>query len=543
LGGSGATAPNIAANGLVSVVAGRGTAGVTVGSAGPAWLICPGQGIGGGGGASATADGGGGGKPGLVSVSVLSSIPLVVSAPNRRVLSDPFYASLVWSSDRADEGSTIVVGAGSAGCVLAARLSADPGRVVTLVEAGPGLGPRDLDGPLGGPDFLAALEVPERTFPSLMATRATGGSTSVYRRGRGVGGSSTVNAMLALHGDPELYRSWGWDDTADAWAAIALPEEHADDSELGAVDRALLAAAPDAERARLTRRGGQRVTSAEASLWPVLGRDNLVVRVDSAVERVVFDGRRAIGVLLGDGEVVPAGRVVLAAGAIHSPAILLRSDVDTPGVGVGLQDHASAPLTLQLRDGAAGAPGELAIGTLLRRDPWQFLPMNHLGVGAPGFGLLMTALMRPRGRAGTVRLSSDDPLGDPLVDFALLDDPGDVAALVAGVGSALELLSAPSFREIVEEVYIDAFGTTSAALRDDDSIERWVRTSVGDYVHASSSCAMGTVVDDDGRLVGYDGVYVCDASVFPSIPDVNTHLPTTMLAERLSARWLRPLDA
>jgi choline dehydrogenase-like flavoprotein len=526
-------------------------------------------------------------------------------------LSHPFYAAAVASSDRADEGVTIVVGAGSAGCVLAARLSGDPTCTVTLVEAGPGLGPRDLEGPLGGPDFLAALEVPERTFPSLMATRATGGTPSVYRRGRGVGGSSTVNAMVALHGDPELYRSWGWDDTAAAWDAIELPEERADEAELGAVDRALLsaapdaerarltrrggrrvtsaeaslwpalehenlvvrvdspvdrivfdgrraigvlladgeampadrvvlAAAPDAERARLTRRGGRRVTSAEASLWPVLERENLVVRVDSPVDRVVFDGRRAIGVLLADGQMMPADRVVLAAGAIHSPAILLRSGVDSPGIGVGLQDHASAPLTLQLRDGAVGAPGELAIGSLLRRDPWQFLPMNHLGAAAPGLGLLMTALMRPRGRAGTVRLASDDPLVDPLVDFALLDDPLDVAALVAGVRTALELLAAPSFLEIVEEVYIDAFGTTSAALDDDDSIEQWVRAAVGDYVHASSSCAMGTVVDGDGRLVGYDGVYVCDASVFPSIPDVNTHLPTTMLAERLSARWLQP---
>ena len=538
-------------NGLVSVVAGRGTAGVTMGSAGPAWLICPGHGVGAGGGGGATADGaggtaratddgGGGGKPGLVSVSVLSSIPLVVSARNRRVLSHPFYAAVVASSDRADDGVTVVVGAGSAGCVLAARLSGDPTCAVTLVEAGPGLGPSDLEGPLGGPDFLAALEVPERTFPSLMATRATGGTTSVYRRGRGVGGSSTVNAMVALHGDPELYRSWGWDDSAVAWDAIELPEEQADEAELGAVDRALLAAAPDAERAWLTRRGGRRVTSGEASLWPVLERKNLVVRVDSPVDRVVFDGRRAIGVLLTDGEVMPADRVVLAAGAIHSPAILLRSGVDTPGVGVGLQDHASAPLTLQLLDGAVGAPGELAIGTLLRRDPWQFLPMNHLGAAAPGLGLLMTALMRPRGRAGTVRLASDDPLVDPLVDFALLDDPVDVAALVAGVRTALELLAAPSFQEIVEEVYIDAFGTTRGALRDDDSIEQWVRHAVGDYVHASSSCAMGTVVDGDGRLVGYDGVYVCDASVFPSIPDVNTHLPTTMLAERLSARWLRP---
>ena len=538
--GSGAMEPNIAAvNWLVSVAAGRATAGVTLGSAGPAWLICPGHAAG---AANATADGGGGGKLGLVSVLVLSSMPLVVSARTPRALSHPFYAALVLFSDRAGEGPTIVVGAGSAGCVLAARLSRDPDGAVTLVEAGPGLGPRELEGPLGGADFLAALEVPERTFPSLMATRASGGPTSVYRRGRGVGGSSTVNAMLALHGDPVLYRSWGWDDSADAWNAIELPEEQADASELGAVDRALLGAAADAERARLTRRGGRRVTSAEASLWPVLGRENLAVRVDSPVDRVVFDGRRATGVLLADGEVISAGRVVLAAGAIHSPAILLRSGVDTPGVGVGLQDHASAPLTLQLRGGAVGAPGELAIGSLLRRDPWQFLPMNHLGAGAPGLGLLMTALMRPRGRAGTVRLASDDPLVDPLVDFALLDDPLDVAALVAGVRTALELLAAPSFQEIVEEVYIDAFGTTSAALRDDDSIERWVRTAVGDYVHASSSCAMGTVVDGDGRLVGYDGVYVCDASVFPSIPDVNTHLPTTMLAERLSARWLDAPD-
>ena len=126
---------------------------------------------------------------------------------------------------------------------------------------------------------------------------------------------------------------------------------------------------------------------------------------------------------------------------------------------------------------------------------------------------------------------------DPVVDFALLDDPADIAALSTGVRLALDLLDAPAFREIVEMVFIDEFGTLASTLSDDVSIERWVQGAVGDYVHASSSCAMGTVVDVDGRLIGYEDLYVCDASVFPSIPDVNTHLPTTMLAERLSARW------
>lgn len=410
-----------------------------------------------------------------------------------------------------------------------------------LVEAGPDLDRDDLDGPIGSADFLDALDVADRTFRSLVATRTAGGEPAPYRRGRGVGGSSAVNAMVALRGDPGLYRSWGWHDADAAWAAVALPEELVAAAELGVVDRALLAAAPDAERARLTRRNGRRVTSAEASLWPVLGRENLDVRTDSTVDRVVFDGRRAIGVRLADGVVVEADRVVLAAGAIHSPAILLRSGVDTPGVGVGLQDHPSAPLTLQLRDGLGAAPGSLAIGSLLRRGPWQFLPMNHLGRDAPGLGLLMTALMRPTGRAGTVGLRSDDPSTDPVVDFALLDDPADVAALVAGVGLALELLATPAFEEIVAQVFIDGFGTPASTLGDDRTIERWVRGAVGDYVHASSTCAMGTVVDDDGRLIGYDGVHVCDASVFPTIPDVNTHLPTTMLAERLSARWRQPV--
>lgn len=431
----------------------------------------------------------------------------------------------------------MVVGAGSAGCVVAARMSEDPSRQVTLLEAGPDLAEGDVPSSIAGGDFLVALEEPGRTFVDLVATRTSGGAATPYRRGRGVGGSSSVNAMVALHGDPSIYRSWGWDDADVAWRAVQLPEEEVRDDELGPVDRALRGAAADAEPVRLTRRDGRRVTSAEAMLWPARGRPNLTVRADTLVDRVVIEDRRAVGVLLADGTVVDADRVVLCAGAIHSPAVLLRSGVDVDGVGRGLQDHPAAAFTLQLRCGAIAEPDGVVIGSLLRRGDLQFLPMNHLGADAAGFGLLMVALMRPLGRAGSVRLASQDPSVPPVVDFALLDHPLDRERLVAGVRQALDLLAAPSFAAVVEAVYLDGIGTPASALTDDEAIGRWLASSAADYVHASSSCAMGTVVDDEGAVIGYAGLSVCDASVFPSIPDVNTHLPTTMLAERLSRRW------
>lgn len=105
---------------------------------------------------------------------------------------------------------------------------------------------------------------------------------------------------------------------------------------------------------------------------------------------------------------------------------------------------------------------------------------------------------------------------------------------------ALDLLRTPPFDKVIAEVHLDGLddvGTTAAALEDDASIDEWLRRSVVDYVHATGTCAMGAVVDDHGRLRGYDEVLVCDASVFPTIPDVNTHLPTTVMAEALTARW------
>jgi choline dehydrogenase-like flavoprotein len=412
-------------------------------------------------------------------------------------------------------------------------MSHDPDRDVVLVEAGPDLVAGDVPAEIDGPSFLAAIDLVDRTDP-IVATRVTDGPATPYRSGAGVGGSSAINAMVALRGDPALYDAWGWDDAEDAWAACAIPVETPAPDELGPVDRALLAADPLAVPAPLTRRDGRRVTAAEAYLWPALARANLQVRAHTSVDRVVVEGRRALGVVTADGEHIEADRVVLAAGAIRTPWLLLRSGFDTPGIGSGLQDHPSAPLTLALRPGCAGDADTLVVGAIRQHAGIQFLPMNHVGPDAPGLGVLLVALMTPSGAAGTVRVGPD---GEPLVDFALLSDPHDLDALAAGVASAIDRLHAPAFAEIVETVFIDGFGTPLEALDGREAIRRWLPAAVGDYVHASITCRMGTVVDANGSLLGYDGISVCDASVFPSIPDVNTHLPTTMLAERLCARW------
>ncbi len=440
-------------------------------------------------------------------------------------------------SDLRTLGHVVVVGAGSAGCVLAARLSERPGIRVTLLEAGPDHRSIDTPDEIAGPSFVAAKDLPGRSWPALLATRAVGQEPRLYTRGRGIGGSSSINAMVALKGQPADYdewesrfgcTGWGWRDLQPCFERSALVLTRAPRHEWGAVNRALADALPAAAAGALLTRSaaGRRVSVNDAYLEPARGRPNLDVVGDCQVDCVVFNGRRAVGVRLTDGREIEAGTVVIAAGAIHSPALLLRSGVDTPGIGENLHDHPSFPIGL-LRNAPAdlGALPIATVATLSSHvgdhgvDDLQLLPLEHVDASMPELAMLMVALMRSRSR-GTVRLASDDPNIDPVVEFDMLSDERDVAPLEVALDAAERALEHPAFAEMGSVVPYDR------------SLDA-VRASLGDYVHAVGTCAMGSVVDTRCAVIGYDSLLVCDASIMPQVPRANTHWPTVAIAERL----------
>lgn len=439
----------------------------------------------------------------------------------------------------------VVVGAGSAGCVVAARLSEDPAVRVVLLEAGPDDPSGGRHPAIDGPSFLDALGVPGRVWPDLVVRRSERQEPRWYARGRGTGGSSSVNAMVAIPGEPADYDRWaelgaaGWD-----WAAVApwfgrtaLTLTPARDDEVGPLTRAVAAAWPArTERVPLTRdAGGRRVSAADAYLEPARHRPNLEIRGGALVDRVLRHHGRVTGVRLADGTTVEAATVVVCAGAVHTPAVLLRSGIERPAVGRGLQDHAALPLTIVYRDGVAPATDTLAVSAVARfssgRAPndLQLLPMDHLGAGAPGLGLLMVALMQVAS-VGEVRLAGDDPGLDPAVEFRMLAERRDLERLRVGAEATLELARSAGVAELGTLVEPD--------LSDDGLL-----AGLGDYVHAAGTCRMGAaddpdaVVSPDGEVHGVPGLFVADASVFPALPRANTHLPVVMVAERLCARW------
>jgi choline dehydrogenase-like flavoprotein len=451
----------------------------------------------------------------------------------------------------------VVVGGGTAGCVLAARLSEQRDRTVCLVEAGPDYG-------AFADDRWPADMVDARTLPlsHLWETEVEDRSAS---RARIIGGCSAHNACLVVWGSRADYDEWGAGWTfgeLEPWlrrAETALGTRRDRDGDLSPFHRAMLDAGPRVGLPRLVdlndldatvgiapvpvnARAAVRWNTAFAYLDEARERPNLTILPDTLVDRVTLAHGRADGVMTDHGR-IGATLVILAAGAYGSPAVLLRSGVgpgsdlerlgvevveDLP-VGHGLADHpgvgmewSAAPAHLPDTDSVFRVT-VLARGQsdLCADDTWDLHLVPWLDRGDQGWQTTAVVyLLEPHSR-GSVELRSLDPRVPPAIDHGFLAETHDLDRLVSGAG-------------LMRALAAEAGAGDELRPGVDTDLVTYVRREVRGIFHPTGTCAIGKVVDASCRVLGLEGLVVADASIMPTIPRANTNLATVAIAERMA---------
>jgi choline dehydrogenase len=495
---------------------------------------------------------------------------------------------------------TIVVGGGTAGAAVAARLAAGSDRQVLLLEAGPDYGPRDSGRwPAELLDFTA-MPVTSHSWGYLSAC-PMGKPELPLDRARVIGGCSSHNGCAAVWGHRDDYDGWAalgnpsWDTASllPIFAAVAsqLRVFTPTRDEITSWHRACLDAAPAAgfpvvpdvndvdldlgiAIGPINVAEGVRWNTAFAYLDPVRALPNLTIRGDTLVDRVVVDRVQATAVeVVGTNgrERIEADEIVLCAGAYGSPLILLRSGIGDPadleplgiatvhplpGVGRNLQDHtashvafAGTPALVEAMDAfvaAGGSPreeGTIVVAKSSRCRSAFDLHLYPIGKRLPDGGWhfgIYAAIMTPRSR-GTVRLSGPDPEAPPIIDHCYFADAdaADLAVLADGIDLARRMAACNPLRHLAGEETWPGPG-----VRDRAALQSHLRTAAAHDYHPAGSCKMGpaddptAVVAPRGRVHGLDDLYVADASIMPIVPRANTNLPAAVVGERIARHLL-----
>ena len=476
------------------------------------------------------------------------------------------------------EWDVVVVGAGSAGCALAGRLTEDPARRVLVLEAG--TAPVDADGWSADVRSGASLAAADPQSPDCWAftTELVPGRHVTTPRGRVLGGSSAINGanhLRATRADVDGWPGWSYDgvlpyyvrgeDDRDVVAPFhgssgPVPVRRPSGPLLAGVTERFLDAAtalgvpvesdknadgpPGAGPVPANVRDGMRVNAAMAYLLPHRHRPNLTVRGQCPVASVEFDGDRAVGVRTLAGERIDAGEVVLAAGSVKSPHLLALSGIgpadelraagirvrhDRPGVGHGFSDHPALFVPFDDDDDEALHPDAVSAQAAVHLDSAM------LGAGSDPAGDLevllfarpfvpdgarhvMCALQHPESR-GSMTLVSDDPREPPRLAHRYLASEADRTRLRAGVRFTAELLAAGRLAREVRDPDL-----TAALRADDAALDAWIAATLTTSAHLCGSAALGpasdprAVVDPQLRVHGVEGLRVVDTSVVPVVP-------------------------